>query len=431
VPKRKAAAAELSEDQGDSLLAQSLLDVLQKFQHDRQAAVTPSNPQKKGKGGPTPKPDGSKLARILLQTIQSALTQGWSDEVVAQRLINKISRHAPPMPEPQSESKDDPKGKSTETAWSSTKQQLGELLHTKVAKHTPEHAGKVTGMLLERPVAEVQSFLRSDQLLSANVKEALQCLRVSDRHVTASRKQTWVDKVKDTKSPNQGKSTKGLGKTKSDLANTRFAVKIKPSEWKHEPVITSLPQIQRALTAGEEVPGNLIVCNDANVVTEAKNLWNAFGCSAQKLTVATVNQKPCAAPSVCVWWSHGKTNTAGPQRIQLDIVQMTEGPVPRPAVVTTFPKPEGPKMVTVRFLTRVFSRKFIPGVIHDDTPKTVIASWAASAGIQFLFLLEANGRLPLTTMAKSCWDTLKLLKSFRKLLTKSSRSLADKPYMRR
>ena len=68
----------------------------------------------------------------------------------------------------------------------------------------------------------MQSFLRSDQLLSANVKEALQCLRVSDRHVTASRKQTWVDKVKDTKSPNQGKSTKGLGKTKSDLANTRF-----------------------------------------------------------------------------------------------------------------------------------------------------------------------------------------------------------------
>ena len=126
-------------------------------------------------------------------------------------------------------------------------------------------------------------------------------------------------------------------------------MKIKPSEWNHEPVIASLPQIQRALTAGEEVPGNLIVCNDANVVTEAKNLWNAFGCSAQKLTVATVNQKPCAAPSVCVWWSHGKTNTAGPQRIQLDIVQMTEGPVPRPAVVTTFPKPEGPKMVTVRF----------------------------------------------------------------------------------
>ena len=58
------------------------------------AAGPPAN--KKGKGGPAPVPSGeSRLARILLQTLRAAITHKWTDEMVAQRLVNKITRHAP------------------------------------------------------------------------------------------------------------------------------------------------------------------------------------------------------------------------------------------------------------------------------------------------------------------------------------------------
>lgn len=97
--KRKAVSVTASDHSADSGLAAALLEVLQTYQkggpHQPHDGPPPS---KKGKGGPKPKTSqtsGSPLARILIQTIQAALKQGVSDEVVASRVINKISRHGP------------------------------------------------------------------------------------------------------------------------------------------------------------------------------------------------------------------------------------------------------------------------------------------------------------------------------------------------
>ncbi len=94
--KRKAETQRVVENSSeDSKLAQALLQVLQDFQSStKEVSQPPQPPNKKGKGGITPprKPGGSPLARILLQTLQAAITQGCSDQEVATRMVNKITR---------------------------------------------------------------------------------------------------------------------------------------------------------------------------------------------------------------------------------------------------------------------------------------------------------------------------------------------------
>ena len=167
------------------------------------------------------------------------------------------------------------------------------------------------------------------------------------------------------------------------LVPPRFAVKILPSEWKDNPVVTTLPKIQKALSEGLELPGNLIVTRDNEIVKEASNIFSAFGCQDKKLTVAVVGAQ-ATGPSVCVWWSQAKTQGGSPQRVQLKLVQIGRGPGPtlKPPAVTNIPKPVGDKLVTIRFLAPAFYRKYIPGVCQEDSPKTIIAAWAQMTGCQ-------------------------------------------------
>ena len=67
--------------------------VLQQYQGQQNTRPHQVGPpvNKKGKGGPTPMPTGSRLARVLWQTLQAALSQGWTDQQVAQRLVTKIN----------------------------------------------------------------------------------------------------------------------------------------------------------------------------------------------------------------------------------------------------------------------------------------------------------------------------------------------------
>ena len=91
--KRKAESdPEYVKSNVDASLAHALLNVLQQFQgHSAMQPAQKSPPAKKGKGGPTPVLQRSQLARVLGQTLQAALSQGWTDQQVAQRLINKIN----------------------------------------------------------------------------------------------------------------------------------------------------------------------------------------------------------------------------------------------------------------------------------------------------------------------------------------------------
>merc|ERR1719197_2204904 len=56
------------------------------------------------------------------------------------------------------------------------KQMLGEKLFPIVAKHQPELAGKVTGMMLEMDNSELLLLLESEQQMKAKVDEALRVL---------------------------------------------------------------------------------------------------------------------------------------------------------------------------------------------------------------------------------------------------------------
>ena len=151
--KRKAENEPQSHDDADAGLANALLNVLQQYQGEpntRPYQVWPPV-TKKGKGGPTPVPTGSRLARVLRQTLQAALSQGWTDQQVAQRLATKISRYVPEKMTPNNH-------------LSNMKRLLGERLYDRIAPSAKEHIGKVTGMILELPVKRSKGSCQMNQL---------------------------------------------------------------------------------------------------------------------------------------------------------------------------------------------------------------------------------------------------------------------------
>merc|ERR1719461_2267512 len=56
------------------------------------------------------------------------------------------------------------------------KQMIGEKLFPAIAKHQPELAGKITGMMLEMDNSELLILLESEQQLKNKVEEALRVL---------------------------------------------------------------------------------------------------------------------------------------------------------------------------------------------------------------------------------------------------------------
>ena len=76
-------------------------------------------------------PTGSRLARVLWQTLQAALSQGWTDQQVAQRLVTKINRYVPAT---HAEVADTPVEKIIPNSHlSNTKNILGERLYDRTA----------------------------------------------------------------------------------------------------------------------------------------------------------------------------------------------------------------------------------------------------------------------------------------------------------
>merc|ERR1719382_393941 len=57
------------------------------------------------------------------------------------------------------------------------KQMIGEKLFPAIARHQPELAGKITGMMLEMDNSELLILLESDQQLKGKVDEALNVLQ--------------------------------------------------------------------------------------------------------------------------------------------------------------------------------------------------------------------------------------------------------------
>ena len=370
----------------DTNLAQTLLAVLQNYQGQQDTRVKQEGPpNKKGKGGNPPQQRGSKLARILLQTLQSALAQGWDDDTVATRLVNKIQRHTTSEGEVQ-RTVTAPRYAATKPL---TKEQIGLRLHSKIIIWCPEAAGKIVGMLLEMPEKELLPLLESDDDLWQKVQEAQEVLKFHSV--------SWVDKVRNPNSKGLSqKGHKGTGKRQDSAQvqrNSRFATGFCKSEWIGDPVLTTLPQIEKALSEGQEVPGNLVITRDPDVSSQLISLWNAYDLNKKwKLTVATVCPTQGFGPCISIQWASGKAAQHSTQRLQVKTTQVgtLEGPKLSSPVVTQIPKLQGEKMQTVRLLAPAFYRRFMPGAPTEDTPVSVISAWASFIGCQTAHLTGGN-----------------------------------------
>lgn len=312
------------------------------------------------KSGITPprKPGGSPLARILLQTLQAAIAQGCSDQEVATRIVNKITRHGP--------GSDEVNNLDTEVVPPATRsvslqnsQEAGERIYAKVVKTHPALAGKITGMLLELPTKDIQQLLASEPCFKLEVDECLKVLNASQK--------TLAQRVAQTSAGSKGSSlAKGSGKSP---VKPRFASHLQPSEWTLPPTITSIPKVQKAVSEGLPLPGNMVVTRDPNVKTELQSIRNSFNIN-DALTIATITDDS-KGPVISVWWNNGHQRLKRPQRFHVQISTIGTGtsPIPRPPVVVQVPKKEGLKPRTVRLLAPQFYRKFLRGVSAQDTPK--------------------------------------------------------------
>jgi hypothetical protein len=174
-------------------------------------------------------PQRSQLARVLWQTLQAALSQGWTDQQVAQRLINKINRHVPIQ---EMNVGDSPSvQKEPNNHLSNTKKVLGERLFTRIEPAAKQNAGKVTGMILEMPVKAIKGLLADEAALQTKVYEALATL-------TRPKQDTWANVVRETKAPKPMAKSKGKGKQATESRAAQFAVQIRPLEWSNDCLMT-------------------------------------------------------------------------------------------------------------------------------------------------------------------------------------------------
>ena len=395
--KRKTTGDEAWTDESDSSLAQVILQVLQTHRGQAETRSSAAGPpaNKKGKGGPAPVPRGeSRLARILLQTLQAAITHKWTDEMVAQRLVNKITRHAPAGSiEPEKKLSGD-----AASNLSKTKRLLGEKLFVKVQSLVPQHAGKVTGMLLEMPVKTIKGLLSNDTELQAKVKEAVATL-------SPPQQATWADKVRPKPITQVSSKAKGKGKQQGTgqepVRGPRFAVKINPTEWLGAPSLTTLPKLEQALTQGNEPPGNLIInCRSTDRCSGLKASGQPLDCKTQKLTIATINNKPSSSASVSVWWKGpGKefvrTCEQGPAPTQPDRYQLRPGS--HQCCYYQYPQIlRDPRWSRLDFLLRRFIANISLVCLKKMTLPLLLGVLRPLSGAKSHCSLEGGGKLPLT-----------------------------------
>ena len=156
---------------------------------------------------------------------------------------------------------------------------------------------------------------------------------------------------------------------------------------------------KRPFKEGSTLPGNLLVTQDPEVVSEVRTLWEAHGCK-EPMSIAIPSQGGHAAgPIMPIWWKPGKNKGVRPvmQKVQVHQSQEQNGAVPKAATKVTIPKKQGPAMVTLRLLTPDFYRSFFVSDVESDTPTTIISRWARLAQCSVSTLtsfLTAHLRVP-------------------------------------
>ena len=360
--------AEAQESSPDTQLAQTLFSVLQAFQASRASSGASAEPKGdkpkggkskgsgKGKTVSTQVDPSPSLASRLMQMLHAAVQNQWTDDKVAEHLLLKLK------------------------PW--------------VEDETPQPRTPRNVSLPTRPTEETTS-----RTLRAQPQQGSQATLAKGKGKgpkDGSGRDVSVSKGKgkgDTSPPGpplnkSSGGTKGGSKGKGGGAQTpvaqpkpnRFATRILQSEWDEEVSLTTVPQLRKALEAGEGLPGNLIICRAEQVIEEVRELLNAFAPEGG-LTVAVVSQSNSLSPSAAVWWGQDRTNLR-PERCKLVLTQLGNAPGPdfRPPNTVTIQAESKTKLVSIKISAPSSYRSLFVQEASKDDPSKVIAELAKAVG---------------------------------------------------
>ena len=354
-------------------LACALLEVLKNYQAQapapvsvpRQSALKPQVPAQ------------SSLALVLHSVLEAAVNNAWDDSKVAERVSAKIltwqkQRHqAVGASESNSharrvsfsDSPVDPRSPRTE------------------GLEAPKGKGKGKGKLPSNSNPGGQSFYPTAAKPPKPVPHKPQA--------------PLAEKPPNRKPPNQ---------------NLRPVVRVVASEWSSPPQVSTVGAIRKALEEGSELPGNLVLCDTTEGVSNLQALWAAYQCVApvtvalvakQESTVSskdkqqesTVSSKGMQSESLV---SVGRQGSLRNEVVRVVCSQLSEqaGPVPKRAITTKIPVSSVVSKVTVRLLAPQCFRQFVAGVETEDDSRVIISEWAK--------LLEC----PLADLTGGTWERI-------------------------
>ena len=331
---------------------QGLADAVTEFLH---SWTKPDQRRQQTKG--TSKSGDMSLARKLIAVLKTCLNEGSSDSEVAETLL----KHLPQTnkPEPQrivtwADAWDDQEPWQEAESWSRPakrhRHDSGDYQQQFHSKEPNNKKGKGHGL----------SETRSNEQI---------------------RPRSWAQSVAEEPHPKRGRNTEEAGErdAHAQTYTHRFASHINPQEWAGNVKLCKLADLEKALSLGDPLPGNLVISPDPKVVKEAHILWSAHERS-EPLTIGISTKEPGEKHQtpVSIWWKPGKQMDSRPVRSFLNLTHISseKGPTVAAPIKITIPNKKGPELVTLRLLVPDFYRQFACGTHHTDDPGTVISSWA-------------------------------------------------------
>ena len=332
--------------------SQGLADALTEFLH---SWTKPDQRRQQTKG--TSKSGDMSLARKLIAVLKTCLKEGSSDSEVAETFLKHLPQTQ--QPEPQrivswADAWDDQEPRQEAESWSRPakrhRHDSGDYLHQFYPKEPNSKKGKGHGL----------SETRSNQQV---------------------RPRSWAQSVAEEPHPKRGRNTEEAGE-RDALTKTythRFASHINPHEWAGNVKLCKLADLEKALSLGDPLPGNLVISPDPKVVKEAKILWSAHeGSEPLTIGISAKESGEKHQTPVSIWWKPGKQTDSRPVRSFLNLTHISaeKGPTVAAPIKISIPNKKGPELVTLRLLVPDFYRQFVCGTHHADDPGTVISSWA-------------------------------------------------------
>ena len=107
------------------------------------------------------------------------------------------------------------------------------------------------------------------------------------RNTQQVRPRSWAQSVAEEPQPKRGRNTEDVGN--SDVHTKSYTHRFASHTNPHK--LCKLADLEKALSVGDPLPGNLVISPDAKVVKEAQTLWSAHERS-EPLTIGISEKEP-------------------------------------------------------------------------------------------------------------------------------------------